>query len=97
MSYPIVVPFERPSITTGTHRALVVCGLWMRAAFVGASATVIGVIQLFNGEWSALSALSAVLAGVALAAFSWRRAHAALSDADKPAIVAGATLLAAHR
>ena len=97
MSYPIAMPFERPPVTTGTRHVLVVCGLWMRAAFVGASATVVGVIQFFNGEWSALSALSAVLAGAALAAFSWHHAHAALSGADKPAIVPGATPLAAHR
>src|SRR5678816_3473451 len=41
-----------------TRRALLICGLWMRAGFVGASATAAGVIQLFEGDWSMLTALS---------------------------------------
>jgi hypothetical protein len=70
----------------------------MRAAFIGASAAAIGLTQLFEGEWSALSALSTAAAGVGLTLLSWRRAQAALSDMDKPrATMPGATPAAAHR
>ena len=68
----------------------------MRAGFIGASATAIGVIQLFNGEWSALSALSTMGAGAALVVLCWHRARAALGDADEPATALGATPAAAH-
>jgi hypothetical protein len=84
-------------LAAGTRRALLACGLWMRSAFVGASVTAIGVIQFFNGEWSALTALVTAGAGAAWMLVSWRRAHAALSDADRPATISVATPVAAHR
>jgi hypothetical protein len=97
MSNRIVTTHEAPPLGAETRNALLACGLWMRAAFVGASATAVGVIQLFNGEWSALSALSTTAAGIALVGVSWRRAHAALRNGDKPAAtVPGATPAAAH-
>jgi hypothetical protein len=97
MSNRIVTTHEAPPLGAETRNALLACGLWMRAAFVGASATAVGVIQLFNGEWSALSALSTAAAGIALAGVSWSRAHAALSGADEPATLSAATPVAAHR
>jgi hypothetical protein len=93
----IVTIHEPPKLNSASRRSLLACGLWMRAAFVGASATAVGVIQFFNGEWSALSALSTAAAGIALAGVSWSRAHAALSGADEPATLSAATPVAAHR
>jgi len=84
MTNQIVTIHNVPQLTAKTRRAMLAGGFWMRVAFVGASATAIGVIQLFDGEWSALLALGTAAAGAALAALSWRRAHAALSDIDAP-------------
>lgn len=97
MNDRIVTIHELPQLTARTRRAMLLCGLWMRAGFIGASAVVIGVIQLFDGGWSAVLALSTAGAGAALAVLSWHRAHAALGDADEPATVLDARPAAAHR
>ena len=78
------------------RRALLACGLWMRAAFAGASATAIAVIQLVDGEWSAVPAMTVAVAGIACAVHSYRRSQAALGDAGKPS-TASAMPVAAHR
>jgi hypothetical protein len=97
MSKPMVTT-PSTHLTPDTRGAMLACGLWMRTAYVGVSAMAIAVIQLFQGEWSALSALSTASAGVALTLWSWRRVHAALSDLDETsASVTGATPAAAHR
>ena len=96
MTNRFLASFEAPPSSAKARRALLACGLWVRAAFVGASATAIAMIQLFQGEWSAMFAISTIVAGVALTVFSYRRSQAALGDAAKPVIVS-ATTLAAHR
>ena len=97
MNEPIVKIHAPRPLDTATRRSLLVCGLWMRAGFVGASATAIGIIQFFQNEWSPLTAMSTAAGGVALAVFSWRRAHAALSNREMPARLRSATPAAAHR
>lgn len=93
-----IVTTHPAQLATATRSSLLACGLWMRAVFIGASATAIGVLQLFEGEWSTSLALSTASAGVALTLLSWRRAQAALSDTGQPqATVSGATPAAAHR
>ena len=96
MSNRIVTSYQAMQLTPATRGSLLACGLWMRAAFIGASATAIGVIQLFEGDWSATSALFTAVAGVALTLLSYRRARAALSDAGERATASGATPAAAH-
>ena len=76
--------YQKPELHGPTGRALLACGLWMRLGFIGASGVAVGVIQLFGNEGSPLAALAFVLGGAALAAVSWRRAHAALSKVDVP-------------
>jgi hypothetical protein len=93
----IVTSYEPSKISAQARRSLLACGLWLRAAFAGASATAIGVVQLFEGEWSALAASSTAVAGAALAVLSYRRAQAALNNMAKPATLRGATPAAAHR
>ena len=85
MDYQPPNMYQRPELHGKTGRALVVCGLWMRLGFVGATAVAVGVIQLFGSEASPLSAFALAAGGAALAALSWRRAHAALGEADEPA------------
>lgn len=68
-----------PKLDTLTRRAMLACGLWMRLGFIGASLVAVGVIQLFDRETSALSAMSFVAGGALLAVLGWRRAHAALA------------------
>jgi hypothetical protein len=97
MNDPILTLRGVPKPDAATRRALLVCGLWMRAGFIGASATAVGVIQLFAKDWSVLTALSTLTAGIALAAFCWRRAHAALSSEARPPQLPVATPAAAHR
>ena len=89
--------YDAPKPDAATRRALLVCGLWMRAGFIGASATAVGVIQLFDKDWSVLTALSTLSAGIALAVFGWRRAHAALSSQATSPRLPVAIPAAAHR
>jgi protein-S-isoprenylcysteine O-methyltransferase Ste14 len=94
---PNLSPYTASKVDAGTRRQLIVCGLWMRAGFVGASATAVGVVQLFDRDWSVVTALLTAVAGIALAAFGWRRAHAALSSQPKAPRLRGATHAPAHR
>ena len=71
-------PASRPQV----GRAVVVCGLWMRVTFIGASAVAVGVMQLFDGEVTLVTALALTVVGGLLTAFSLRRARAALDAAD---------------
>jgi len=85
---------------SGARGALLACGFWMRAAFVGASAVAVALVQLFEGEWSVPRVLLCAGAGVAVAYLSWRRAQAALDamdEIDGAATMPGATPAAAHR
>jgi len=79
------IMYEVPELDAKARRVLIVCGLWMRLGFVGASVAAVGVIQLFGGEASAFWALAMTAGGLALARLSWRRAQAAIGGADAPA------------
>lgn len=63
-------------------RALVVCGLWLRAAFIGASALLAGLTLLFTGESSPAIAIALAVGGAVLAHFAWRRSRAVLDRVD---------------
>ena len=63
--------------------ALFACGMWLRLGFVGASAAVAGIVALFGGDGTPLSALALAAGGAALAVFGWRRAYAAV-DVTEP-------------
>ena len=71
-----------PNLDSGSTRALIVSGLWLRAGFVGASALLGGLVLLFTGDASATFALVCAIAGGALALFAFRRSRAALHPAD---------------
>ena len=64
--------------------ALFACGMWLRLGFVGASAAVAGVVALFGGDGTPLSALALALGGAALAVFGYRRAYAAVHATERP-------------
>ena len=68
---------SRPPIGRGP----VVCGVWLRVAFIGASAFAVGLMQLFGGEVTLLPALALTVVSGLLTAFSVRRARGALDDA----------------
>jgi hypothetical protein len=72
---PSPAPVERPG------PALLACGLWLRAAFAGASGFAIGLIQLVDGGVKPVSALALAIGGGALAVVGWWRARAALDPA----------------
>jgi hypothetical protein len=97
MNDPILTLYTAPKPDAAMRRSLLICGLWMRAGFIGASATAVGVIQVFDRDWSLVSALSTAFAGILLAAFGWRRAHAALGSQPKAPKLPIATPAAAHR
>jgi hypothetical protein len=56
--------------------------VWLRIAFIGASVSAAGLIQLFDGEVQLLSALALAVGGGLLAVFSRRRARTALDIGD---------------
>ena len=64
--------------------ALFACGMWLRLGFVGASAALAGVVALFGGDGTPLSALALAAGGAALAVFGWRRAYAAVDGTERP-------------
>jgi hypothetical protein len=64
--------------------ALFACGLWLRIGFVGASGAMAGIVALFGGDGTPLSALALALGGAALAVFGWRRAYAAVGAGERP-------------
>jgi len=66
-------------------RVPVICGLWLRVAFIGVSAVAVGVMQLFGGEIKLVPALALMVVGGLLTAFSIRRARGALHAADDAA------------
>ena len=88
-----------PKLDIPTRRAMLACGLWMRLGFLGASLVAVGVIQLFDGETSALSAFSFVAGGAVLAVLGWRRAHAALASLGtvNPPVISRAGALPSNR
>jgi hypothetical protein len=85
MEDSIVNPLPSPAPIDRPGPALFVCGLWLRAAFVGASGFAAGLIQLVDGSMTPLSALALAMGGGALAVVGWWRARAALEPAAEPA------------
>jgi len=81
-----IAPDPRPR----NQHTLLAYGLWLRLALVGILLVTGGAASLADGEPNALAALGASLGGVALAAFAWRRAAAALARIDAPAPAAPA-------
>jgi uncharacterized protein YjiS (DUF1127 family) len=77
-----------PASQDGNQLALVACSLWLMSGFIGASALAAGMLQLFEGPASPLSALTLVVCGGILAAASWHRARAALGHAVQAPAVA---------
>lgn len=75
--------------------ALFACGMWLRIGFVGASAAVAGVVALFGGDGTPLSALALAVGGAALTVFGWRRAYAAVDATEHPESSAGGTAASA--
>ena len=69
-------------MSTERGSALMIGGLWLRAAFVGTSAVAGGIVALFSGETMPVTALAILLGGAALAGFSYRRAWTSLAHAD---------------
>ena len=80
-------------LSTQARLALVVSGLWLRVGFIGACGLAAGLHMLFYGETKPLSAVALAVGGAVIAAFSWRRARAALDRADAAVVVtpSGAT------
>jgi hypothetical protein len=74
-------PASRPPIGRGP----IVCGVWLRVAFIGASAFAVGLTQLFGGEVKIVPALALMVVSGLLTAFSVRRARGALDVADDAA------------
>jgi len=68
--------------------APVICGLWLRVGFIGASAVAVGLMQLFGSDVKALPALALAIVGGLLATYSWRRARTSLDDANDAASTA---------
>ena len=76
-----IAPDPRPR----NQHALLAYGLWLRLALVGVLLVTGGAASLAARAPNALAALGASLGGVALVAFAWRRAAAALARLDAPA------------
>jgi hypothetical protein len=78
-------PYARfdPRLTTPAGQALLKCGLWLRAAIVGASMVIAGIAILGEGGGQALFGVLSIALGVPLAVFAVRRARAVLDHADQ--------------
>lgn len=72
--------------------ALVVCGLWLRAGFIGASALLAGLMLLFTGESNPALAIALAVGGGILAPYAWRRSWAVLVRVDASAASRSAPL-----
>ena len=84
------------ALSWSTRRALIASGVWLRLGFIGAFGFGAGVLQLFEGGMSPLSALALAVGGGALAVVSWWRGRAALENVDEATVVtSGAASLAA--
>jgi hypothetical protein len=77
-----------PKLQTKTERALVACSLWLHIGFIGAAAMAVGLLQLFDGEATRLSALALAFSGGVLAAASWSRGRTVLEHAERASAVA---------
>ena len=73
-----------PDPRTASGRTLFAYSLWFRAVLTGLLVSVGGAASVVEGAPNVLAALAAILGGAALAAYSWRRAAAALARLDAP-------------
>jgi hypothetical protein len=76
-----------PKLQNMTERALIACSLWLHIGFIGAAAMAVGLLQLFDGEATRLSALALAFSGGALAAASWGRGRTVLEHAERASAV----------
>jgi len=78
----IVKPY-RIDLESASSMAIIVCGLWCRAAFVGACVAVGALGMLSVGDAAAVVAVPTAIAGGALALFAFQRARVALERVDE--------------
>jgi hypothetical protein len=71
---------EMPNVES----APVACCLWLLAGVAGASVAATTLRQLFETDPAGLGAVALILAGGAVAAASWRRAHIVLQRRERP-------------
>jgi hypothetical protein len=82
MTTPRIDPKSIPDRRSPAYRAFVASGLWLRGGFVGASAFAIGLVMLFTGEASPVTALVSAIAGGLVAVYAWRQSWLVLNRAD---------------
>ena len=70
--------YPGPELRGKTPWPLVASSLWLRMGFVGATCTVVALIELYKGEADLLAALAWIFGGAWLSAVSWRRAKVSL-------------------
>jgi len=90
MTYANAKLYPIPELGGETGRALYACGFWLRVGFIGASATAVGVMQLFGGETTLVSPIALTLGGAVLAILGWRRSYTAIRRADSAATTTSA-------
>jgi hypothetical protein len=73
-------------------RALFACRLWLHAGFVGVCAVAAGLLLLVDGEPKWLPGVLLILAGLFVAAVSWRRARKMLERAWRVTAPGAATV-----
>jgi hypothetical protein len=97
MSYLLMNAASISALRKQSGPSPVACGMWLRVAFIGASAFAVGLIQLFDASVKPFSALALVVVGAALALFSTRRARRVLDvDDGAAAAVKAAAILPAN-
>jgi len=82
MSTPEVSRTSAPALRNSSAQYLTAFAVWLPVGFIGATGLVVGVVQFFGGAPQPLAALAFAVAYGLLAAFSWRRARAALAAPD---------------
>jgi hypothetical protein len=80
-SVPSHIPID---LRSQAGRALVKSALWMIVGYIGASALTIGLLSLFHGKGSLLSALAVMLGGGWLAAYAWHSSYRILDRMEAP-------------
>jgi hypothetical protein len=87
MENRIVNTHSVPESRRKTERALLMLGVWLRSAFIGASVLMAGLIQWVAGELTPLAALVLAFGGGMLAIVSWRRAWTVLESVERSVAV----------
>ncbi len=62
--------------------AMIACGLWLRAVFIGAAVSAVGVNFLFTGEMNALPAIALALGGALFVPYAMRRTWAVVDRSE---------------